>query len=241
MARSISMAPFLASAAPLWASTAQGLTSTAGDFSLFIRIRLSTPIRTRLPKMMRIRIRSTVGELMTANRRLIQVREFSSNYIVLNCCIDFLFVVLDPGHTLLSIQWTGRDPNFCIWCVLWKRTVSGNQGFGSGSGSVGSVCFWAPGSVIILYRSGSGSGSFHQQANWIFFCENWCNVPSKSKKQKNLEKKLFLCVGISVSHWRKQQDPDPDPYQKVTDPQHWMIAVHYFISFVIGTGTCMCE
>ncbi len=37
------------------------------------------------------------------------------------------------------------------------------------------------------------------------------NLPSKMIAEKN-------CL---VRHRRKKQDPNPDPYQNVTDPQHW--------------------
>ncbi len=58
--------------------------------------------------------------------------------------------------------------------------------------------------------------------SYDFVFENWCK--STFKKQINLRKKLiFLLVSF-----RKEKDPDlevcgadPDPYQNVTDPQHW--------------------
>jgi hypothetical protein len=40
------------------------------------------------------------------------------------------------------------------------------------------------------------------------------NVPSK---QENFEEKIILCWRPE-GHLRKEQDPDPDPYQNVTDP-----------------------
>jgi hypothetical protein len=41
-------------------------------------------------------------------------------------------------------------------------------------------------------------------------------VINKNKSGKNL-----FFVGILSGQWRIKQDPDPDPYQNVTDPQHW--------------------
>jgi hypothetical protein len=29
--------------------------------------------------------------------------------------------------------------------------------------------------------------------------------------------------GSPVSQWYGTADPDPDPYQNVTDPQHWLV------------------
>jgi hypothetical protein len=48
--------------------------------------------------------------------------------------------------------------------------------------------------------------------------EDDVNVPSKVKRNKNLKKKLIFCWHL-VSHWRKKQDPDPDPYVSGTDPR----------------------
>ncbi len=61
--------------------------------------------------------------------------------------------------------------------------------------------FWASGSVIILY----GSGSFHQQAKkvrkpwFLLFCDIllymkiYVNIPSNSNNQKNVRKKIIFC------------------------------------------------
>ncbi len=101
-------------------------------------------------------------------------------------------------------------------------------------------------SVIYLYRSwsGSGSGSFHQQAKKCFVTsllllslKNYVNVPSKRNKHKNLRDnrtKYFL-----FASWRsltKKQNPelepdpdafgqrygsvDPNSYQNATDPEY---------------------
>ncbi len=46
----------------------------------------------------------------------------------------------------------------------------------------------------------------------------------KVYKQINLGEKKYFCWHLE-RHWRKEQDleqdPDPDPYQNVADPQHW--------------------
>jgi hypothetical protein len=56
------------------------------------------------------------------------------------------------------------------------------------------------------------------------------NVHTVSNKRKNLEKKTYF-VGILKStnekSWIPIRDPlygskDPDPYQNVTDPEHWL-------------------
>jgi hypothetical protein len=47
--------------------------------------------------------------------------------------------------------------------------------------------------------------------------KNDVNVPSKSNKQKNLEK--------NISFYDENPEPDPNGsgYQNVTDPQHWYL------------------
>ncbi len=85
----------------------------------------------------------------------------------------------------------------------------------------GSVWFWA--SWILIRNYLSWSGSIHQQAKkvrktsistilWLifdfFFFEEWCSVPSKSRKHKNLFKDFCCCLHL-VSHRRKKQDADP--------------------------------
>jgi hypothetical protein len=121
--------------------------------------------------------------------------------------------------------------------------LTSQQFNGSGSGSVGSVCFCASRSPIrirhYLYGSGSESGSFHQQAKkvrknltyttlWLFFdylsLKTDVNVPSKSKMQKHFEKNKFLlafCQPLmekaesgSVNQW--YWSADPGPYQNDT-------------------------
>jgi hypothetical protein len=37
---------------------------------------------------------------------------------------------------------------------------------------------------------------------------------------KNISKKIILVAILKVNDERKKQDPEPDPYQNVTDPQH---------------------
>jgi hypothetical protein len=64
----------------------------------------------------------------------------------------------------------------------------------------------------------------------------YCFVTSKRNKQKNLREKIIFFCRLE-GHRRKEQDPDPDPlvksmvpgsenpdpdpYQNVTDPDHW--------------------
>ncbi len=66
-----------------------------------------------------------------------------------------------------------------------------------------------------------GSGSFHHKqiskeiliSTFFYFLSLKTvnlKLPSKSKKQKTLEKTYFFCW-LLVSHWRKKQDPGPDP------------------------------
>ncbi len=84
------------------------------------------------------------------------------------------------------------------------------------------------GSVNQIYGSGSGSGSFYHQAKivrkilistvlWLvdefLSLKTDENVPSIRNK-----KKLIFCWHLE-SHWRKEQDPNPDPYVSVTDPR----------------------
>jgi hypothetical protein len=85
-----------------------------------------------------------------------------------------------------------------------------------------------------------GSGFFcHQDLNpslfWEFFMifyfkKNDGNVPSKSNKQENLEKIEFLLpssrsltkIAGSGSVSQMHESADPDLYQNVKDPQHWL-------------------
>ncbi len=112
---------------------------------------------------------------------------------------------------------------------------------GSGSGSVGSVCFgpWS-GSRPVSQRY--ESWSFYHQAIvrkiivrktlipnvwWPLFdflsLKNDVNVPSKSNMQKKLEKLVFCCD--ENSRIRRHGSLDPDPYQNIMDPQHWLILI----------------
>ncbi len=93
---------------------------------------------------------------------------------------------------------------------------------GSGSESVGSVCFWLPGSgsgsISQRYGPGSGSGSLYHQAKIV--------------KKTLIPTALWLLFDFLSL---KNDDPDPlvrrhgstDPYpdsdlhQDVMDPQHW--------------------
>jgi hypothetical protein len=69
---------------------------------------------------------------------------------------------------------------------------------------------------------------------WLFIFENLFNVASKTKKKKL--KHFFGCH--LEGHWRKFQDPapDPNPLVKGTDPQ---IRIRTKMSWIrnIGSGT----
>jgi hypothetical protein len=88
---------------------------------------------------------------------------------------------------------------------------------GFGSGSAGSVCFWA--SRIRIHPSSSKKSKKNLVSTvlWLLYdflsLKNDVNVPSISRKKK----KTYLCWFLE-NHWRKVQDPDP--YQNVRDPQH---------------------
>jgi hypothetical protein len=85
-----------------------------------------------------------------------------------------------------------------------------------------------PRSGSVSHGYGSGS-SYNQEIVRIPFisivlghlydflsAKNDVNVPSKRNKQNNLGKKYFFCFHLEA-RGRKEQDPDPDPYQNVTD------------------------
>jgi hypothetical protein len=100
--------------------------------------------------------------------------------------------------------------------------------------------------VIIFYGSGSGSGSFHHQAKkliqrWFLLFNDFLslktdvNVPTESIKQKNKKKTYFLLASWkflmksgSISGCLNQVygSKDPEPYQTVTDPEHWFVCYH---------------
>jgi hypothetical protein len=44
----------------------------------------------------------------------------------------------------------------------------------------------------------------------------------RKKAAKTIRKKLVFCWHLG-SYWRKEQDPDSDPYQNITDPEHWFL------------------
>ncbi len=66
-------------------------------------------------------------------------------------------------------------------------------------------------------------------------------MPSKSNKQKNFGKTYFLLASCqpltnkagsgagSVSKWYGSADLDPNPYQNVTDPQHYLVVPVYLV------------
>ncbi len=54
---------------------------------------------------------------------------------------------------------------------------------------------------------------------WLFIFEEWCKCAFKKENAWKLgEKKNFLLA--FQGHWRKEQNPHPDPYQNVTYPEH---------------------
>ncbi len=113
--------------------------------------------------------------------------------------------------------------------------------------------FWPPGSASgsVIYLHGSGSCKdpdpfINKQKTkkkldfycfvtslWLFICEEWCKWTFKKDKHN---KKNFLLA--SWSHWRKRsgsgavsqrlESEDPDPYQNVTDPEHWTYVFLYW-------------
>ncbi len=113
-----------------------------------------------------------------------------------------------------------------------------------GSGSVGSICYCWPPWIRILLSSSINSkknlGSYCFQCFVTSFdflsSKNDVNAPSKSYKQKNFVKILFLLApwrsmtkitgSGSISQRHGSADLDPDPYQDVMDPQHWFNFVH---------------
>ncbi len=67
--------------------------------------------------------------------------------------------------------------------------------------------------------------------------KNDVNVPSKSKKQKNLEKNSFLLGALKVNDENsKDPEPDPDPFVRGTDP--WVrILIRANMSRIRNTST----
>ncbi len=72
----------------------------------------------------------------------------------------------------------------------------------------------------------------------FYIFENYVNVASKGNSQNILEQKILVAIlkvttdennrtrSGSVSQRYGSVDPDPDPYQYVTDPQHWYQVDH---------------
>ncbi len=100
--------------------------------------------------------------------------------------------------------------------------------------------FGPPGSGSIRTRYGFGSGSFNHQAKlvrntliptlfWLLYdflsVKNYVNVASKSNKPswRSLTK-----IAGSGSVSQRYGSADQDPYQNVTDPQHWLKQKHIF-------------
>ncbi len=184
-----------------------------------------------------------------------KIMRFSSIFLEVVSCrrnaysTFFLSVTGLPYYSYSKILFFHRAVFFCkeceskllgVWSLLeqtrqdyikWVHRY-GIQCSGSASefGSAESVCFGptgsASGSVIYLYRSGSGSRSFHQQAKkwrksltFTFMClydflywKNDVNLPSKRNKQKKIREKtkIIFCRRLG-GLWRKEQDPHVDP------------------------------
>ncbi len=95
---------------------------------------------------------------------------------------------------------------------------------------------WGSGSASgsISHKYWSGSGSFHHQAKivnktcfilfcnflWLFIFEELCKCTIVSNLHS--DPYVFGPPGsVSVSQRYGSEDPHTDPYQNVTDPQHW--------------------
>ncbi len=130
----------------------------------------------------------------------------------------------------MFLQWWSSA---CLYGVLEDRKCS---------------FLYRSGSIIIFYGSGSGYGSrsskkvrqtlisayYFVTSFLLFIYEHWLKGTFKKKQAKKRWKKFIFSWHL-VSHWRKKQDPEsgsesesqwygsaiPDPYQHVTDPQHW--------------------
>ncbi len=132
-------------------------------------------------------------------------------------------------------KWKGRKADYWLQCC------------GSGSKSVGSICFWASRVRIRICWSVVRirvrirlrillSSSKHSKQNldsycfvtsfWLLTFEKWCLY-----LLKEISRKTFL-----LAYWRsmtkitgsgsigqRHGSADPDPYQNVIAPQHWLI------------------
>ncbi len=85
----------------------------------------------------------------------------------------------------------------------------------SGSGSIGSICFWAIRIRLRILQSSSKNckKTLIPTVLWLLYdflsLKNDVNIPTESNKQKNLDKNKFL-----LKSWKsltKKQDPDPNP------------------------------
>ncbi len=105
-------------------------------------------------------------------------------------------------------------------------------------------------SISIIYLYGSGSGSFNQQAKklrkpliftvlWLLydflFLKNDVKT-FKKNKQKIWKVKNYFCWRLE-GHWQNEQDPEPDPSVKGTDPRiRIRIQIHTKMSWIQNTG-----
>ncbi len=105
----------------------------------------------------------------------------------------------------------------------------------TGSGSIGFYDFGPPGSasgsVSHKYRYGSGSGSRSSSKNtvvrkpwFLLFCDFFVTFYQCSGPHADLYPYVFGPPGSAfIIQMYKSEDPHPDPYQNVTDQQHWCI------------------
>ncbi len=173
------------------------------------------------------------------------------------CVCSYLYSSLRwHGHCIACLRKPRACPVSasaqCTWSELFSCPVPLFvpifQCCGSVSESVEPLCFWASRIRIRIRLYLYGSGSFNQQGKKVrktlilliydfFFnitsLKTSINVTSKSNKQENFEKYLFLAGFLSatdeirifsrIRQW--YGSADPNPYQNVTDPQHYILVL----------------
>jgi hypothetical protein len=86
--------------------------------------------------------------------------------------------------------------------------------------------FGPPGSASesVSHKYGSGSGSIHQAK--LFILKNDAMFQYSGSGSGSV---ILMFLGLPDTHPElsvrgtdPRMDPHPDPYQKVTDPQHWL-------------------
>ncbi len=120
---------------------------------------------------------------------------------LLECCALWSWVQRcdwwDSGHVTFNV--VSETQPTVYFNSLISRRLSVNQCSGSGSGSIGSVCFYPPGSLSgsVIYLYGSGSGRILSSTNkkikknldfycfvtslWLFIFEEWCKCIFKQE------------------------------------------------------------